>query len=75
MKQASKQNITRNTEIKNKLTVARGKEGRALGGGKGKGHQGKCLKDTWTKPKRDRTEGGRWGWDGEWWRENGDNCT
>ena len=29
-----------------------------------KGHQGTCKKDTWTKPKRGRIEGGRWGWVG-----------
>ena len=28
-------------------------------GGKGKGHQGTCIKDTWTKPKGGRVEGGR----------------
>ena len=43
----------------------------------GKGHQGKCIKDTWIKPKGVGSRvGGRdgWGW-GEWWRENGDNYT
>ena len=25
------------------------------------GHQGTCIKDTWTKPKRGRIEGGRCG--------------
>ena len=34
-------------------------------GGKRKGHQGTCIKDTWTKPKRDRIEGERWGWVGQ----------
>ena len=29
-------------------------------GKKGKGHQGTCIKDPWTKPKRGRIEGGRW---------------
>ena len=41
------------------------------------GHQGTCIKGTWTKPKgvgsrvggRD-VQGGQ-----EWWRGNGDNCT
>ena len=28
---------------------------------KGKGHQGTCIKDTWTKPKRGRIKGVRWG--------------
>ena len=42
----------------------------------GKGHQGTCIKDPWTKPKGRRIKGGKWGWLGmEWWRENGDNCT
>ena len=27
-----------------------------------KGHQGTCIKDTRTKPKGGRIEGGRWGW-------------
>ena len=43
-KQTSKQNITRDIAIKNKLTVCRGKgEGRM--GGKEKGGQGTCIKD------------------------------
>ena len=25
---------------------------------------GTCIKDTWTKPKGGRIEGGRWGWVG-----------
>ena len=29
---------------------------------KGKGHQGTCIKDSWTKPKGGRIEGGTWGW-------------
>ena len=32
------------------------------GGKRRKGHQGPCIKDTWTKPKGGRIEGGRWGW-------------
>ena len=28
-------------------------------GKKGKGHQGTCIKDMWTKPKEGRIEGGR----------------
>ena len=44
-------------EIKNKLTVTRGK--RDNGGKKGKGcRQGKCIKDTWTNLKQGRFEGG-----------------
>ena len=59
IKQTSKQNLTRDIEIKNKLTVTR-----AGGNGekRGKGCQGTCTKDTWTKPKGGRIEGGRWGW-------------
>ena len=26
------------------------------------GFSGTCIKDTWTKPKEGRIEGGRWGW-------------
>ena len=70
-KQTSEQNTTRAMEIKSKLTVTRG-EGEDKGGKKGKGRQGTCIKDPWTKPKGGRIEGGRWG---EWWGENGDNCT
>ena len=43
----------------------------------GEGFSGTYIKDTWTKPKQGRIEGGRWGrlgW-GEWWWEKGDNCT
>ena len=41
----------------------------------GKGHQGTCIKDPWTKPKGGRMVGGRqgvWG-GGKWWWANGDN--
>ena len=31
-------------------------------GGKGEGFSGKCIKDTWTKPKGGRIKGGKWGW-------------
>ena len=44
---------------------------------KGKGCQGTCIKDTWTKPKGGKIEGRRWGlvdWK-ERWGEKGDNCT
>ena len=43
----------------------------------GGSHQGKCIKDTGTKPKGVGSRvGGRDGWGGEeWWEENGDNCT
>ena len=45
-------------------------------GEKGKGHQGTCVKDTWTKPKGVglRVGGGDGVW-GAWWGENRDNCT
>ena len=39
---------------------------------RGKGHQGPCIKDTWTKPKKGRIEGGRWEWL-EWGRSSGGN--
>ena len=38
----SKENITRDIEIKNKLTVTRGEAGGDNGGKKGKGHQRTC---------------------------------
>ena len=34
-------------------------------GKKGKGCQGTCIKDPWTKSKGGRIEGGRWGWVGQ----------
>ena len=37
-----------------------------------------CMKDTWTKPKGVGSKVGSgdvWGWGGESWGENGDNCT
>ena len=46
-------------------------------GKKGKGHQGTCIKDPWTKPKGVglRVAGGdAWG-RGLWCSKNGDNCT
>ena len=39
------------------------------GGERGKGCQGTCIKDTWTKPKGGRIEGERWGWLG--WGKSG----
>ena len=35
--------------------------GREEWGEKGEGFSGTCVKDTWTKPKGARIEGGRWG--------------
>ena len=73
---ANKQNITRDIEIKNKLTVTRG-DGEGIMGGKEKVHQGTCIKDTWTKPKGVGSRvGGGVGWGGgPWWGENGNSCT
>ena len=49
-------------EIFKQTTLLRG-EGKGDNGGKeGKGCQGTCIKDTWTKPKGGWIEGGRWGW-------------
>ena len=61
-KQISKQNRTRDMEIKNELTVTRGDGGGGKQGKQGKGNQGTCIKDTWTKPKGSRIEGGRLRW-------------
>ena len=47
----NKQNGTRDIEIQNKLTVTRGEEVVDNAGKEGKGHQGTCIKDPWTKPK------------------------
>ena len=44
-------------EIKNKWIVTKGEWGGSRGK-KGKGHQGTCIKDSWTKPKAGRMEGG-----------------
>ena len=49
-------------EIKNNLTVTRG-EGRERTKEEGSS-QGTCRKDSWTKTKEGRIEGGRWGWVG-----------
>ena len=40
-------------------------------GKKRKRFSGISIKDTWTKPKKVRMKGGRWGWLGwgEWWGE------
>ena len=44
-------------------------------GGKGKGFSGTTIKDTWTKPRRGGSKGGRRVWlgRGEWWGINA-NC-
>ena len=57
---AYKQNITRDIDKKNKLTVTRGDNG----GRKVKGHQGTCIKDPRTKPKGGGIDGRRWEWVG-----------
>ena len=44
------------------LKIIEGREEEDNGGKKGKGHQGTCIKDSWTKPKWGRSEGGRWEW-------------
>ena len=69
--------MSRGIEIKNKLTVTRGKRGGDNGRKKGKGHQETCIKDTWTNQRGVGLRVGGWGgWGrGKWWWENGDNCT
>ena len=59
------QNRNRDIEIKNKLAVTRGEGEVDNRGKKSKGRQGTYIKDTWTKPKGSRTEGGREGWVGQ----------
>ena len=58
-KQASKQNKTRDIEIKNTLTVIRGERGGDNGGKRGKGNMYKGHMD---KTKVGRIKGGKWGW-------------
>ena len=61
---ASKQNITRDIEIKNNLTVTRG--GRGIAGKKGEGSsQGTCIKDPGQSQRRVGLRvGGGGGWGG-----------
>ena len=76
-KHTSEQNITRDIEIKNKLTVTREEEEGGYWGKEWEGSSRTCIKDPWTKPKGCRIKGRKWGgrdW-GEWWSKNGDNCT
>ena len=63
-RQTSKLNITRDIEIKNKLTVTRGEVEGDNGRKKGKGCHGTFIKDTWTKQRGVglRVAGGD-GWD------------
>ena len=51
--------VTRDIEIKNKLIIMRGEVEGDNSGGRGKGCQGTCIKDIWTKPKEGRIKGGR----------------
>ena len=60
IKKTSKQNITRDIKIKNKLTLTRGEVEGDNRGQRGKCCQGRCIRDTWTKPKGGRIKGGRW---------------
>ena len=55
------QNRNRDIEIKNKLAVTRGEGEVDNRGKKSQGLQGTDIKDTWTKPKKGRIEGGRLG--------------
>ena len=57
-KEKSKQNVTRDIEIKNSLTVTRGEVG-GDNGGKGEEFSGTTIKDTWTKPRGIWIRGGR----------------
>ena len=58
-KQTSKQNITRDIEIKNKLTVTIGEVGGDNGAKRGKGFSGTTVKETWAKPRGGGIEGRR----------------
>ena len=54
--------MTRDIEIKNKLTITKGEVGGNFGGIRQKRCQGTCIKDTWTKPRWGRIKGGKLGW-------------
>ena len=75
MEEKSKQNITRDIEVKNNLTIAR-----AGVGGQGQweeGITGTTIKDTWTKPRGrvEVGEGGGFTWGGvEGWGVKAYNC-
>ena len=76
-KQTSKQNITRDIEIKNKLTVTRGEEREEIKGeNKGRVINEHVLRTHGQSQSRvgSRVGGGDGcsGW--EWWGENGDDC-
>ena len=65
-KKTSKQNISRDIEIKNKLTVTKGARGED-NGGEGEGFSGTTIKDTWTKPRGSEIREGRLKWSGLGW--------
>ena len=54
--------MTRDIEIKHKLTVTRGEVGEDSGRKGGEEFSGTCVKDTWTKPKGGGIKGGKWRW-------------
>ena len=54
-----KQNITRDSEIKNRLTVTRGEVGGDNGAKRGKGFSGTTIKEAWAKPRGGGIEGRR----------------
>ena len=56
-----KQNITRDSEIKNRLTVTRGEVGGDKGGTEGRGFRN-MYKGHMDNTKGGRIEGERWGW-------------
>ena len=70
-----KQNVTRDIEKNNKVTVTRGEVGWGNGRKKWKCCQGTCIKSTWTNQNgvTSRVGGGE-GWGGMA-GGNGDNCT
>ena len=70
-KQTSKQNTTRDIEIKNKLTITRGEVGEDNGREKNEAFSETTRKDTWTKLKVGGIKCVKWGWlvCGESWGE------
>ena len=68
----NKQNITKDTEIENRLTVTRGERGGNLGE-KGEGFAGTITKDTWTITGGGGDRRGRWGGRGCW--DKAESCT
>ena len=74
--ETNKQNITKDTEIENRLTVTRGKVGGNFRG-KCEGFAGTIIKDIWTITRGGwKQGGGREGWGGaEGWGKKAENCT